>query len=192
MPGYTLRLTTDQVVFLGDLGWGMPMLKRLDGLRKVLGGEAASEMDLLLGRLAGHRREWEKDGVVFEIVLPERAWTIPENKPGSSSAFLKLGLRITNKTDRPLRFNGYDTLSPELLTPDGREAHRWEGPQATERHRQSQERDFPLVMPGQSTTLSLQADLFWPYFGTSHPHVPVVARLRVARTVLRRPEAGCL
>ena len=103
----------------------------------------------------------EKDGVVFEIVLPERVWLIPENKPGSSSS-IHLGLRITNKSDKPLHFNGYDTIIPEILMPDGKEAHRWEGPQATERHRQPQETDFPLVMPGKSVTLSIRTDLFWP------------------------------
>ena len=104
----------------------------------------------------------EKDGASFEIVLSERDWSIPENKPGSSSAFIKLGLRMTNKSDKPLRFNGYDTLWPELVTTDGKEVHRWEGPQATLRHRQPQERDFPLVEPGKTAVLSLQADLFWP------------------------------
>ena len=104
----------------------------------------------------------KKDGVVFEIVLPERDWSIPENKPGSSSAFIKLGLQITNKTDKPLRFNGYDTICPEMVTPDAKEVHRWEGPQGTLRHRQPQEIDYPLVEPGKSATLSLQSDLFWP------------------------------
>ena len=104
----------------------------------------------------------EKDGVVFEIVVPEQDWSIPENKPGSSSAYLKLDLQITNKTDKPLRFNGYDTLCPELVTLDGKEVHRWDGPQATRRHRQPNENDFPLVEPGKSVTLPLQADLFWP------------------------------
>ena len=42
------------------LGWEMPLLKRLDGLRGVLDGGAAEAMDLLLGRMSGHRREWEK------------------------------------------------------------------------------------------------------------------------------------
>ena len=60
MPGYTMKVDAGQVVFYDDLGWGLPMLKRLDGLRKVLDGDAATQMDLLLGRLSGHRREWEK------------------------------------------------------------------------------------------------------------------------------------
>ena len=103
----------------------------------------------------------EKDAVVFEIVLPERVWLIPENKPGSSSP-IHLGLRVTNKSDKSLRFSGFDTLMPEILMPDGKEAHRWEGPQATKRHRRPQEIDFPLVMPGKSVTLSIRTDLFWP------------------------------
>ena len=107
--------------------------------------------------LAVHR-----DGVIFEVVLPERNWSIPENKPGSSGTFITLGLRITNQTDKPLRFNGYNTLWPELVTRDGKEVHQWEGQQGTLRHRQSQESDFPLVEPGKSATFSLQADLFWP------------------------------
>jgi len=44
----------------GNLGWGLPMLKRLDALRGVLDGDAAKQMDLLLGRLSGLRKAWEK------------------------------------------------------------------------------------------------------------------------------------
>ena len=57
MPGYTMKVSAGQVVFDDDLGWGLPMLKRLDGLRKVLNGDGAKEMDALIARLAGHRRE---------------------------------------------------------------------------------------------------------------------------------------
>ena len=40
------------------------MLKRLDGLSKVLDGDAAKGMDFLLARLSGLRKQWEKDDVV--------------------------------------------------------------------------------------------------------------------------------
>ena len=56
--GYTLTVDS----FREDLGWGLPMLKRLDGLRKVLDGDAAKGMDFLLGRLSGLRKQWEKVG----------------------------------------------------------------------------------------------------------------------------------
>ena len=42
------------------LGWDMKMLQRLDGLRTVLEGDAAKDMDRLLGPLSGHREEWKK------------------------------------------------------------------------------------------------------------------------------------
>jgi len=44
--------------FREDLGWGPVMLGRLDGLRKVLDGQAAKAMDALLGRLSGYRKAW--------------------------------------------------------------------------------------------------------------------------------------
>jgi hypothetical protein len=61
MPGYTMKAATEQIILIGDLGWGMPMLKRIERLREVLDGDAAAQMDLFLGRMAGHRRDWEKE-----------------------------------------------------------------------------------------------------------------------------------
>jgi hypothetical protein len=61
MPGYSMKVTTEQITFLGDLGWKMPMFNRIERLRKVMDGDAATQMDLLLGRMAGHRTEWEKE-----------------------------------------------------------------------------------------------------------------------------------
>ena len=60
-PTYLLRVGRigQWVVLEQSLGWNLAMLGRLDGLRKVLDGDAAKAMDLLLGRLAGHRRLWE-------------------------------------------------------------------------------------------------------------------------------------
>ena len=43
-----------------NLGWGLPMLQRLDGLRTVLDGDAGKKMDLLIARMSGHREEWIK------------------------------------------------------------------------------------------------------------------------------------
>ena len=61
MPGYTLTVTTEERALREDLGWGLPMLKRLDGLRKILDGDAAKGLDLLRGRLSGLREQWEKE-----------------------------------------------------------------------------------------------------------------------------------
>lgn len=65
MPCYTMNVScggeAHRHEFYGVLGWGLPMLKRLDGLRIVLDGDAAKQLDVLLGRLSGHRREWGKE-----------------------------------------------------------------------------------------------------------------------------------
>ncbi len=58
-PAYTLRVGCSRFSLLMDLGWDLKMLKRLDGLRKVLDGEAARAMDRLIKRFGGHRRKWE-------------------------------------------------------------------------------------------------------------------------------------
>lgn len=55
-PVYVLGLSSG---YSENLGWGLPMLHRLDGLRTVLDGDAAKSMDVLLGRLAGLQKEWE-------------------------------------------------------------------------------------------------------------------------------------
>lgn len=103
----------------------------------------------------------EKEGVRFEIVVKDSDWPIPENRPGNSST-TPLRLRITNGSDKPLRFSGFDTLSVELQDKDGKEAARWKGPYATLRSRPPAECDFPLVMPGKSVTFEIRTGLFWP------------------------------
>jgi hypothetical protein len=66
-----------------------------------------------------------------------------------------------------LRFNGFDTLYPELVTADGKRVHRWKEQEKSMRNRQAQESDFPIVEQGKSVTIPLQADLFWPNLAKS-------------------------
>lgn len=42
------------------LGWDLKMIERLEKLQPALAGDAAKDMDFLLGRLSGLKREWEK------------------------------------------------------------------------------------------------------------------------------------
>lgn len=59
-PAYTLHITgLPGVELYADLGWGLPMLRRLEGIRPALDGPAAKTMDLLLGRLSGLKKKWE-------------------------------------------------------------------------------------------------------------------------------------
>jgi RNA polymerase sigma factor (sigma-70 family) len=99
----------------------------------------------------------EKDGIVFELVLPDRAWTVPEDKPGNKSP-VTFGLRVTNKTEKPLRFSTFDTRFPEMTGPDGKALHlEWE----RRRSRAPTEADCPLIGPGKSVTLPIDAALSW-------------------------------
>ena len=58
-PSYRLSVIAGDLHLTTSLGWGSDMLKSVDALRKVLDGDAAEKMDVLLGRLSGHRREWD-------------------------------------------------------------------------------------------------------------------------------------
>ena len=57
--GYQLFITADTLQLTAPLGWDREMLKTLDGIKKVLDGDAAKDMDTLLGRLSGHRKQWD-------------------------------------------------------------------------------------------------------------------------------------
>ena len=99
----------------------------------------------------------EVDGVRFETLVPERVLPIPANRPDAKTP-VKLGLRITNQTQKPVRFTRYDTLFPELLGADGRAlqlegARNWSFPPTVS--------DCPLLQPGESATFFLDAKLFW-------------------------------
>jgi inhibitor of cysteine peptidase len=58
-PCYTLTVREKAAgEFYENLGWDLAMLGRLDGLRKVLSGDAAKALDTLVGRMSGYRKEW--------------------------------------------------------------------------------------------------------------------------------------
>ncbi|MHC4983272.1 MAG: hypothetical protein ACYTF6_08915, partial [Planctomycetota bacterium] len=59
-PTYTLRVAYGKGFYEEDLGWGLAMLNRLDGLRAAIDGDAAKAMDKLLAQLERQRKEWEK------------------------------------------------------------------------------------------------------------------------------------
>ena len=51
VQNYVVTLTSHKIRLWEDWGWGHTLVKRLKGLRTVLRGEAAEDMDLLLARL---------------------------------------------------------------------------------------------------------------------------------------------
>ena len=99
----------------------------------------------------------EVDGIRFETLVSERVLTIPANQPGVETP-VKLGIRITNNTPTPLRFNFFNALSPEIVAPHGQAVGR---SHASDLLLEPKESDFPLVMPKQSVTFFQDAKLSW-------------------------------
>ncbi|WP_193197043.1 hypothetical protein [Nostoc sp. MG11] len=92
-----------------------------------------------------------------EILVPERVLTLPEKKRRVVTR-VQLGICITNNTPNPVRFNFFDTLIPQVVGADGQVHLRGYYRRHTKRPLES---DFPLVMPGESTTLFQEAGLYW-------------------------------
>ena len=99
----------------------------------------------------------EVNGVRFEILVPERVWTIPPNQPGAETP-VKIGMRITNHNSQAFRFSRFDGFYP-IIARDGKRItghiHRDGGfawPRVS---------DCPLLQPRESTTFVLDAKLFW-------------------------------
>lgn len=62
--GYSVSVEGQGATWLTEyLGWNPTMLRRLDGLRSVLTGEAAKAMDEVLDRLSEDRRKWAEEAV---------------------------------------------------------------------------------------------------------------------------------
>jgi len=58
--GYSLTVNGKGIAWRTELGWDLKMLKRLNALQAVLDGKAAEATKMLIGRLSGYRKEWEK------------------------------------------------------------------------------------------------------------------------------------
>lgn len=65
-PAYLLTVSASPqaggVEFTEDLGWSLAMLRRLEGFKAAMSGEAAMSMNTLIERLSGHRRLWKEEG----------------------------------------------------------------------------------------------------------------------------------
>ncbi len=58
-PFYSMQVNVGKMRLYKHLGWDLKMLERLDGLQKVLDGDAAKAMNKLLKPLERHRKKWE-------------------------------------------------------------------------------------------------------------------------------------
>ncbi len=99
----------------------------------------------------------EVDGIHFETLVPERMLNLPDKKHRIEIP-VQLGIRITNNTSNPVRFNFFNTLIPQLIGVDGQAHLRRYFRRGTKRPLES---DFPLVMPGENVTFFPYTSLSW-------------------------------
>ena len=128
---YVLNLRAEpkpwrKVAYQEALGWGLPMLNRLEGLRKVLGGDAARQMDLLLARLSGYRKSWQREGPALPVAQPAKpagvirslqGWELYVWRQESSTYFSLLAGSNRTKTDEEIgrtAVKGMDSIRSRL------------------------------------------------------------------------------
>lgn len=102
----------------------------------------------------------EKDGIRFEILVPERTWVIPPNQPDARTP-VQIGIRITNNTQMPIRFGRFDPLMVlimDIVGPDGLTLERFA---ARDILLKSQKLACLLTTPGKSLTFFMDANLYW-------------------------------
>jgi hypothetical protein len=116
-----------KVMYQESLGWGLPMLDRLEGLRKSLRGDAAGKMDLLLGRLSGSRKTWQREGSsqpatpqsakAAGVIRSLKGWELYLWRQGSTICFSLLTGSPRARTDEEIGQSagrGIDTVKSRL------------------------------------------------------------------------------
>src|SRR5262249_23306926 len=115
--------------------------------KPVSGWEGQLPSNIVTFEVVAHKEDpknvTEKDGVKCEILVPDRVWTIPEQPAGRTE--IRFGLRITNTTNKPIRFTRFDTLHPVAVGPDGKAMTRSGGRNETLPMKES---DCPVVESG--------------------------------------------
>ena len=99
----------------------------------------------------------EQDGASFETLVPERILLIPEKGLRNSTA-IRLGIRITNTSQQPLRFCSYWSFQPRLIDDNGRHLQFGGGANVS---RPINESDCPLTQPNESLEFFLDGKIYW-------------------------------
>lgn len=114
MPGYSCKVVAGDLLLNEDLGWGLPMLQRLDGLRDVLPDTATKDMEFLLNRLSGLRKQWEAEQ---QPKTSLKGWELYIWRHGDETYFsLMIGTNRL-KTDEEIfksAVKGFETIKPQL------------------------------------------------------------------------------
>jgi len=105
--GYVLQVSPLEafISLERQLGWDLAMLHRLDALRKVLDGQAAKDMDLLLGRMSGLRKQWKAEGGARVADANAPARPVHKLPDGATAAVVTVdsigGFRVAGRNDGP-------------------------------------------------------------------------------------------
>lgn len=102
----------------------------------------------------------EVGGIRFEILIPKRVWTIPAKNSQAKNP-VEIGIRITNKTQAPVRFTRLDPLmviTLEIARLNGSLLNVHGGRDLLLK---SPKFNCQLVLPGESLTFFLDAKLYW-------------------------------
>lgn len=100
----------------------------------------------------------EKDGIRFEILMPERVLTIPTNQP-EDRIRIKLGIRIINQKPNPIRINWINSVFPELVGADGTALKMLGGKNVF--IAETKQSSCPLVRSGEGVTLFMENMLLY-------------------------------
>ena len=118
-------------------------------------GAAPKEATMSPARIEAGRetRGVTRKGALFETVA-DRVWNIPALGDEAGSV-VDLALRVTNRTEGPLRFNRFDTLRLALFAPDGKALPFLGGRNAV----RAGKGVSPPLLPGQTLVISRQGRL---------------------------------
>lgn len=136
----------------------------LNPVQKVIAASSNVEIDNtdhLTSFVSNQNNTVEKNGVRFEILVPESTWVIPANKPDASTP-VPLGLRMTNKTQKPIRFPRFDPLIVLGIDVVGEDALALEQKGGRDvLILTPEQRVCRLAQPEQSLNYNVKANLYW-------------------------------
>lgn len=113
VPGYSLKAVTGNISMVEDLGWGLPMLQRLDGLRDVLPETAMKDIEFVLTRLSGLRKQWEAEQPKTSL----KGWELYIWRQGDETHFSLMVGTNRLKTDEEIAksaVKGLEAVKPKL------------------------------------------------------------------------------
>ena len=99
----------------------------------------------------------EIDGIQLETILSPTSINIPD-KANNIETPVDIGMKITNQTQTAFKFDFFDTLIFQIIRVDGQTIRKGFG---SHQLQSPQERHYPLIKPGKSTTFFPNTKLFW-------------------------------